>query len=183
LPRGGLTIFRRLLELRASKVPSSHCKRCRSFLSRACSFQSISRCQYLRRAGLRIRLSEVRLRLLLPTRLLRLPCAAAILETLETPCPTPLEAGLVVARPAGEPMRKAPMTDNDIEATNTQYNEQTAFIRGCSSWLSVNMAPGSRSVGYHSAVRGPGHLPCTPACDPGPQTLVPAMLCRCGGSQ
>jgi len=79
--------------------------RCRSFLSRACSLQSISGCQYLRQAGLRIRirlseirlwlrLSEIRLRLLLPTRLLRLPCAAAVLETLEAPC---LEAGLVLA--------------------------------------------------------------------------------------
>ena len=42
--------------------------------------------------------------------------------------------------------------------------------------LNANMASGSRSVGYHSAVRGPGPPALHPSNEPGPQTLIPAML-------
>ena len=34
------------------------------------------------------------------------------------------------------------------------------------------MASGSRSVGYHSAVRGPGPASLHPSNEPGPQTLI-----------
>src|SRR5262249_22401730 len=50
-------------------------------------------------------------------------------------------------------------------------------IRGCSRSLHVNMALGSRSVGYHSAVRGPGPPSLHPSNEPGPQNLIAAMLC------
>ena len=46
---------------------------------------------------------------------------------------------------------------------------------GCHS-LNANMASGSRSMGYHSAGEAPAQLPCTPSNEPGPQTLIPAML-------
>jgi len=38
------------------------------------------------------------------------------------------------------------------------------------------MALGSRSVGYHSAVRGPGPPSLHPSNEPGPQNLIAAML-------
>src|SRR5262249_10656077 len=43
--------------------------------------------------------------------------------------------------------------------------------------LHVNMALGSRSVGYHSAVRGSGLPSLHPSNEPEPQTLIPAMMC------
>ena len=43
--------------------------------------------------------------------------------------------------------------------------------------LHVNMALGSRSVGYHSAVRGSGPPSLHPSNEPEPQTLIPAMMC------
>ena len=42
--------------------------------------------------------------------------------------------------------------------------------------FNVNMASGSRSAGYHSAVRGPGPPSLHPSNKPGPQTLTSAML-------
>ena len=39
------------------------------------------------------------------------------------------------------------------------------------------MALGSRSVGYHSAVRGSGPPSLHPSNEPEPQTLIPAMMC------
>ena len=38
--------------------------------------------------------------------------------------------------------------------------------------FNVNMAPGSRSVGYHSAARGPGPPSLHPSNKPGPQILL-----------
>src|SRR5262245_55116221 len=56
---------------------------------------------------------------------------------------------------------------------HTQPSGLNSIYSGLLHSLNANLASGGRSVGYHSAVRGPGPASLHPSNEPGPQTLIP----------